>query len=68
MDPAFCPSCDKYLDIYHGGHMIYCYDMGSISPCSYHCTLMKEMFDLKSCIDCENKMAFCSFCIDVLDK
>ena len=68
MDPAFCPSCDEQLDKHHGEHMNYCYDIGTIEPCSDHCTLMKEMFNLKLCINYENKMDFCSFCNDVFDK
>ena len=68
MDPAFCPSCDDYLYNYHDKYMKYYYDTATIKPCSYHCTLMTEIFDLKLCNDCFKNKNFCSFCSNMLDN
>ena len=68
MDPAFCPSCDDYFYNYHDTYMKYYYDTATIKPCSYHCTLMTEIFDLKLCNDCYKSKNVCSFCSNMLDK
>lgn len=40
----------------------------SLFNCDYHCTLMKEIFDLKLCNDCYIKSNFCSSCSNMLDQ
>ena len=72
MDPAFCPSCDETL--FSGEHdtdRIYSSksnnDIVSSGPCTYHCVLMKEIFDLNLCEDCRLANRLCAFCSNILD-